>query len=319
MRLKSFVVAIIALFVIANVIVAGVRRSGIIPDGASDPGETVQRLQGAASPADGTVSEPERAGVAPAKPPAGVEGLQLLLSRPLMFDLGALGGLAADDEFLYVAAWEDGSSAAILYQVHPDSYSVAQVRALSETGVTAVGGIDEAGGRVWVPLARGDEAPATVVLAVDAATLEVRERFEAAAGFVAVAASDEGRVYGVSDDGALWVEWLPDGTLVRRVAGIGGVRYSDLAYVRGSLVAAGSDGATGVIDVIEPGGFTLLARHVSAASAADGAWVTGGGLEVREDTVLLLPEGGARPPLLTYVPAGGDLGQFVPSLAGVAR
>ena len=74
MRLKSFVVAIVALFVIANVIVAAVRRSGIIPNGASDLVETAQRLRGATSPADGVVPKAQRTGVVPARPPAGIGG-----------------------------------------------------------------------------------------------------------------------------------------------------------------------------------------------------------------------------------------------------
>jgi hypothetical protein len=318
MRLKSFIITIVALFVIANVIVAAMRRCGVIPDAmGADPGlQRAQPAQPASAEVGTSADEPPATPETAARPPVGIEGLHLQLSRPLMFDIGKLGGLAADDEHLYVAAWDEDAGLAMLYQVHPSAYTIVQVRALQEDGVTAIGGIDAGAGRIWVPLARGGGAPATVVLGISADTLEVRERFEVAAGFVALAAGDDGHVYGVTRDGALWAEWQADGAVVRQLAAAGGVRYTDLACVRGSLVAAGTDGVSGILDVIDPRRFTLLARHDSAAGGDAGAWPTSGGLEVRDDAVLLLPEGGAGPSLLTYVPEGGDLERFVPSVAG---
>jgi len=317
MRLRSFVIAVVALFVIANVIVAAVRRCGVIPDAMGGSPESVGRwTDGAAS----AVAD-RAAGLSPATQPpaapAGIEGLSLQLSRPLMFDIGDLGGLASDGQYLYVAAWDEGAEAAVLYQVHPDRYTIVQVRALQEDGIIAVGGIDAVPGRIWVPLARGGGAAATVVLGISADTLEVQERFEVAAGFVAVAASDDGHIYAVTHDGGLWVEWQSDGTVVRQVAAAGGPQYADLATARGSLVAAGTDGVSGIVDVIDPRGFTLLARHVASATA--GHWPTSGGLEVRDDAVLLLPGGGASPSLLTYIPDRGDLERFVPSVADRGR
>lgn len=322
MRLRSLIITIVALFVIANVIVAAMRRCGVVPDVADAP----------AVPTDGASAEGERAPAASdapeavdlavaaavsseARPPAGIEGLQLQLSRPLMFDIGALGGLAADDEHLYVAAWDDGAGAAVLYQVYPDSYTISQVRALPEDGATAVGGIDAGAGLVWVPLLRGGGAPTTVVVGIDGGTLEPRERFEVAEGLAALAAGDGGRVYGVSLDGATWFEWLPDGTRVREATSTGWARYADLAGANGSLVAAGTDGASGVLDVIDPLGLTLLARHACVAEGNGSVWVTGGGVEVRDGAVLLLPEGGARPSLLSYVPEGSDMAGFAPAVA----
>lgn len=326
MRLKSLIITIMALFVIANVIVAAMQRCGVVPDGVSDApdgaggiGAEAQQLRADPTEVTAAVEESPPAVAAMAGPSVGIEGLHLQLSRPLMFDVGTLGGLAADEGHLYVAAWDAGAGAAMLYQVHADSYTIVQVRALREEGVIAVGGIDAGPDRIWVPLIRGGEEPATLVLGVDVATLEVRERFEVAAAITALAAGDDGYVYGVSRDGALWIEWRPDGTPVREVAVAGGVRYADLAHARGSLLAAGSDGIDGVLDVLDPQGFTLLARHRSDAGEADGPWVTAGGLEVRGEAILLLPAGGARPSLLTYVPKGGDLGAFVPSVEGGGR
>ncbi len=314
MRLKSFLVTIVALFVLANVIVAAMQRCGIVPapEGALEGGQQaeVTTPPSVAGVGGDGVAAALAATTLPtvARPPAGIEGLQLQLSRPLMFDIGALGGLAAEGAYLYVAAWDASAEAPMLYQVEGDSQSIAQVRALSEEGVTAVGGIDAGGGRVWAPLVRG-AGDSRLILGVDAATLEVRELFEAPLGVVALAVGAGDRIYGVSADGATWLEWLPDGTPVREVAAVGGVRYSDLAYAGGSLLAAGSDGHQGVVDVIDPLGFSLLVRH----ACDGGAWVTGGGLEVTEEVVLLLPEGGSRPSVLTYVPEG-SLAEFAPSV-----
>ncbi len=328
MRLKSFIITIVALFVIANVIVAAMRRCGVVPGTAGDPTDGVRGRVAEPSPVQpaqaastdvAAIAQPPAAAATAVRPPAGIEGLHLQLSRPLMFDIGALGGLATDDEHLYVAAWDDGAGAAVLYQIDRGSYAITQVRALPEEGVTSVGGIDANLGLVWVPLAKGGGSPGTLVLAIDVETLEVRERFEVPAGVAALAAGDDGHVYGVTRDGALWMEWLSDGAAVREASAAGGVRYSDLAHAGGSLVATGTDGVSGVVDVIDPQGFTLLARHHCAADGAASAWVTSGGLEVVDEAVLLLPEGGARPSLLTYVPEGGDLAEFVPSVGGARR
>lgn len=313
MRLKSFIITIVALLVIANVIVAAMRRCGVVPDTAGNPPAAIGE---AATPPPEPSLTPETAPAAAlpsvARPPAGIEGLRLQLSRPLMFDIGTLGGLAADGEYLYVAAWDEGARAAVLYQVERDSYGIAQVRALAEEGTTSVGGIDAGGGLVWVPLARGGGSAGTLILGVDAQTLEVRESREAATDVAAVAAGSDGSVYGVTRDGGRWLEWPPVGGPSREVASAAGVRYTDLAHAAGSLVAAGTDGVSGVVDVIEPLGFTLLARH----ACDGGAWVTSGGLAVVGEAVLLLPEGGPRPSVLSYVPEGGELAAFAPSVGG---
>ena len=323
MRLKSFIITIVALFVLANVIVAAMRRCGVVPDAANVPDDAHPVAAGASptSPLETPLTPESAAAVlssAPlptvARPPAGIEGLHLQLSRPLMFDIGALGGLAAEGEHLYVAAWDDGAGAAVLYQVDRASYGIAQVRALAEEGTISVGGIDVSGGLVWVPLTRGGDSAGTLLVGVDARTLEVRERREAARDIAAVAAGGDGSLYGVTRDGALWLVWPSDDGPAREAAAVGGARYTDLAEAGGSLVAVGTDGVSGVVDVIDPQGFTLLARHHSVAEGADGAWVTSGGLEVTDEAVLLLPEGGARPSLLTYVPEAGDLDAFAPSV-----
>jgi len=322
-RLKSFIITIVALFVLANVIVAAMRRCGVVPDAANVPDDAHPVAAGASptSPLETPLTPESAAAVlssAPlptvARPPAGIEGLHLQLSRPLMFDIGALGGLAAEGEHLYVAAWDDGAGAAVLYQVDRAAYGIAQVRALAEEGAISVGGIDVSGGLVWVPLTRGGDSAGTLILGVDAQTLEVRERREAARDIAAVAAGGDGSLYGVTRDGALWLVWPSDDGPAREAAAVGGARYTDLAEAGGSLVAVGTDGVSGVVDVIDPQGFTLLARHHSVAEGADGAWVTSGGLEVTDEAVLLLPEGGARPSLLTYVPEAGDLDAFAPSV-----
>ena len=157
MRLRSFIVTVVALFVIANVIVAAIKRCGL--DLAVEEVETTHP------------EAPMLSG------PVGIEGLSLQLSRPLMCTVGQLGGVAASERWLYVASWDVASGAAQVLRLDAASYDVALARTLEEEGAIGVGGIDVGAALVWVPLVVVDGTPQTVVLGLDAETLDVAQRF----------------------------------------------------------------------------------------------------------------------------------------------
>jgi hypothetical protein len=279
------------------------------PSPRADPG---LRLFGAAMPTpraqESSVSEGAGTPV-----PTGIEGLALELSRPLMIEVPRISGLAADAASFYVSSFDPTRGSGLVLQVSRSSHTIRQVRALSEAGRGQLGAMQRGRELAWVPLFRDGVGESGLVVGLDPGTLETRWRIEAGIALRAVAEGADGRLYGLGADSLRFHTWSADGTFLGSASVTTNAEYADMEAVRGSLVCAGHDAQSGVLDVLDAETLSLLVRHRCHARADDGGWVTDGGFAVEGSTFFFLPGQGKFPMLLSYALDGVALEAYIPT------
>ena len=329
MARKSCLVQVV-LFVLLMLALAIVARRTLLRLGLPEGGEGISSTKSApeakASPGlessaedaagqDGTPGQPPGA-EALSLLPKGIEGLSLQLSRPLMFNVARIRGLAASERFFFVSSYDPEQSVGFLFKVNRDTLSIAQVRKLKEGGRYQPGGIDTSSGLVWVALTEGGDANDSVILALDDQYLETQRSFRVGDCIRAVAVGDSGDVYGFNCDANAIYEWTPEGQELRKAPNAGGASYKDADFVRGSLVCAGKDaGEEGLIDVLDPGSLSLLVRHRCYALSSQGRLITEKAFAFADNTFFFVPDQGEWPMLLSYVLDEVRLEDYVPSVS----
>ena len=315
MTFKSVIIFITPLLVLISVTVFSLRRYGVLTFEA--PWESAANEGDAAPTPDPPVAARAQALTRELTPVLkGLEGLALRLSRPLMFNISEVRGLAATAEFLYVASADPEKRLGLLSQVHRDTYTTAQLRVLKEGNRYRLGGIHIGPDGLWAPLAGGDQEGSTVILLINPRSLEEERSFEVGDRIRAVAQTADGHIYGVNEGATLFYEWDAAGRQLRQIPNMTATSYYDMEVVRGSLVCAGEarDLGVGVVDVIEPGPFIIVARHHCYVRSTSHNWVTQGGFAFAEGVFFFLPDEGKMPLVMTYVLDGGTLEQYVPGV-----
>jgi hypothetical protein len=260
-----------------------------------------------------------RAAVAinPALPPDGIEGLVPRLSVPLRVSLIEVTGLAATPGSLYVASFDSQKRLSMIYRLRPDTGALIQMRHVVPGMAGRVGGIHMGERYLWLPLSDDSRPNITRILGLDPQYLEVKQGFEVPYQISAVAQGLDGSLYGLGQDGSLFYVWNAEGRELRRVPNSSGASYGDMEVIQGSVVCAGVDQVTnsGVLDVLDPQGFTILARHRSQARTANQQWLTARGFAFVANTFYFLPEAGETPFLASYgLATGNTLEQYVPGV-----
>ena len=316
MPFKSLVVFVVILLALISAIVFSLRWYGVLTFAAPWE-EAADELDATPSEGPPVAALGKALSQQPVPTVMGIEGLALRLSRPLMFDIADVRGLAATSEFLYVAYAHSEKRMGVLSQIHRDTYASAQVRVLEKGTRHRLGGIHVGVDGLWAPLVGDDDdgGGSSVILLLDPRSLEEARSFEVEDHIRAVAQGADGHIYGINEEATTWYEWDADGHELGRMANATATSYYDMEVVRGSLVCAGEardDDAVGVVDVIDPGTFAILARHHCYARSVGHNWVTQGGFAFVDGVFLFLPDGGKMPMLMTYILNGVTLEEYVP-------
>ena len=333
MQIKSYFVVFVLLFLSILALVLSLRRCHVLdiktPFAASEqsaePGirmaeaEAVDSMHGDSPDVSEQSQQSEPLPTATAPSPSeriGIEGLTLRLSRPLMFEIHGTPGLAATSEFFFVSSVSGESGHCVLTRVDRRSYGVDVQRSLEQYGQVDVGGMQLGPDGLWLALRSAGEVPSSVVLALAPESLELLHAFGVEDRIRAVAQDDQGRVFGINEPGTFFYEWDVAGNQIRRRPNAASAQYVDMEIVRGSLVCAGQRRQEwgGVIDIVDPETFTILARHASYARSLAGYSVTGGGFAYAGGVFFLLPDPGDKPMLMSYVLEDVALQDFVPSV-----
>lgn len=304
MKTKSLATFLAVLAVIAIVLAFGLRRCGIMLGVVTeDTGAPTAQAAGAAIAVEPEYNLLLAADTALEEDQVGIPGLELRLTRPLMFDTYKVRGLAAVPDFFYVASIREDTQQGILFQVRRDSYIVAQWQAFEWDGKYRFGGLHLGPDGLLAVLAGGPQDATSVVLRIDPQTLGVLGSFNVSDQIRAVVQAENGHIYGINESSEFFYRWDTDGRLIQRSANEFGTSYYDMTVIRGSLVCSGywRDQGIGVIDVIDPNDFSLLLRHPVYARSLDGRWVTQVGFDYVNGEFLFLPDEGENPMLLTYV------------------
>jgi len=272
---------------------------------------------------DATTAQPKQPFTRPSVgvlPIRHIEGLMLHLSRPLMFDIQGVRGLAAAPQYLYVAASNVEARTAALYRVRRDTYETDMSRSLQTGSMYDLGGIHMGAQWLWVPLSQAAPSPMSLILGLDPLTLEAKHSFYVDRQIAAVAQGADGLIYGIDADASSFHVWNTDGREIHQVPSSTGVKYTDLEIANSRVVAVGittiekggNKEVCGVLDVLDPVSFALRARHLSYARSIRGNLVTGAGFALAGDEFHFLPEDGHMAMLLTYHLDGISLADYVP-------
>ena len=268
---------------------------------------------------------PGRAATAPAANAAGADALvpaplpatdaaaaalTLVSSRPVMLGEGYPVGLAAADGWLYLACQREPGPGALVARVSLADYAVANQRDLSRASEHRLGGMAAGAGSVWVVLQDVTVDDASLLLELDATTLDTRRTIAAAEALAAVAVAPDGALYASRCEPGALLRLNAGGEVVQRTPSPEGSCYRDLAYVAGALVGVAAD--ANVLDVFDPATLTLLARHTLPYTSARGNPVAGNALAYDGAQFLFAPDRLANPVIMAYQPRDGDLREVIP-------
>ncbi len=315
-RARLYIIALLALVML--ILLAGkyLKRRDIMDRVNSVVGvaSKVTQAQVASSPAPKSgakTSQPKKATSTPTPvvlPVRNIEGLMLHLSQPLLFEVSGVRGLAVGPDFFYVATSNPQSQQATLYRVRRDTYQKDGSRNLAIGSMSTLGGIHLGQDLLWVPLSQGAPAPATLILGLDPVTLETKHTIALNGQIMAVAQGMDGLMYGIDAESAAFHVWNLEGKELQKADSRTGLRYTDLEIAKGRILAVavtevetgGNKEMCGVIDVLDPVDFHLLARHLSHARSVHGNQVTRSGFAFADEEFYFLPDEGKMAMLLTY-------------------
>lgn len=246
----------------------------------------------------------------------GLDGLALESLRPLTAENLRIYGLAASDEKLYLAGCDASMQCGQVRVVEGLTLAPAGQVQIAMDGYPAPGGILVHGDELWLWHLSEGESRATQVVVLDRDSLQEVSRFTLQSAARTLMVMPDGSLRGTSGDGAWFYRWASDRGAVGRQANTTGAIYGDCELLSGSMVCAGirEDGA-GVLDVLDAGQFSLLARHTIDAHTEGGSRVVGGAWAYRGDRFMFVPEGGDLAILWSYALDGVPLRQYIPSVA----
>jgi len=323
-RVKSYAIALIALVLFVLVLGRVIRSLNIGARLGFATGQAgkEQAASSVALEARDKTSQPRKAApaaTAVAVPVRHIEGLVLHLSQPLLFEISDVRGLAAGQQFFYVAASGSQAQQAMLYRVRRDTCQMDGSRNLAIGSMSKLGGIHLGQPWLWVPLSQGAPVAATLILGLDPATLETKHTIAVNGQITAVAQGADGLIYGIDAQSGAFHVWNLDGKEIQQAGNSTGLVYTDLEVVKGRVLAVavtkvesgGNTVVCGVIDVLDPVNFGLVTRHLSHARSMRGAQVTQAGFAFADGDFCFLPEDGKMAMLLTYRLDGPSLEEYV--------
>ena len=321
---KSCLVQLILLAVVIVVLSLAVRQAivrGTHPRPTATPVALTPTpdaaAPGVAAPAPDAAAPAANAAGADAQAPAPLPAtdaaaavLTLVSSRPVMLGEGYPVGLAAADGWLYMACQREPGPGALVARVSLADYAVAHQRDLSRASEHRLGGMAAGAGSVWVVLQDVTVDDASLLLELDAVTLDTRRTIAAAEALAGVAVAPDGALYASRCEPGALLRLNAGGDVVQRTPSPEGGCYRDLAYVAGALVGVAAD--ANVLDVFDPETLTLLARHTLPYTSARGNSVAGNALAYDGAVFLFAPDRLTNPVIMAYQPRAGDLREVIP-------
>ncbi|MFO7697429.1 MAG: hypothetical protein R6X16_09765 [Anaerolineae bacterium] len=313
---KSCLVALVLLAAVLLAISVSLRRCYLATTGDADRADVTLSVSTKPDPEaathatlDATLLSLDGAGT------AGLDGLALESLRPLTTEPLTIYGLAASADMLYFAGCDGSGACGQVFALDASTFAPEGQIRVAVDGYPLPGGIQIRGDELWVWQLGGNEADMTLVVVLDRGSLQERVRLTLPGAARSLIVMPDGTLRGTSGDGDWFYRWASDGGAVSRQANTAGATYSDCELLSGSMACAGilEDGA-GVLDVLDPTEFSLLARHMANARTEGGDQVVGGAWAHSLGRFMFVPQRGELPILWTYALDGISLQHYIPSL-----
>jgi len=234
-----------------------------------------------------------------APPETAVEPVELLVGEHwhIKHPTHHVQGLCVDDDFFWISSVERATKLGWIYKVDRPTLKVLAKAELVDGDRFHPGGMQLIDGMIWVPLAEYRPRSSSIILALDADTLEEVSRFAADDHLGGVAVDDQGNVYAANWDTRQIYVFDRDGNQLRVVDSPTGVAYQDFEHHNGLLWGTGRTKLNGkmcsVVDVLAPSEMQLRHRIIlSGKTATVEDYFAREGLSIHDGSLFLMPEDG---------------------------
>ena len=227
-----------------------------------------------------------------------IEHARLVVTLDLRGELFHVHGLEIAGERIWVTSVDRGSRRGYIHEFDRATGRFLRRLDLTDGARYHPGGISIAGGSIWVPVAEMRPDSSSVLVEIDADTLQIRRRVPFADHLGCVAVSGERLVAGNWDSRLLYVFDLTGKGRTRIFPNPSRTRYQDMKFVDDHLVAGGNRGLwSGTVDWIDFPTMTL-ARTLRAGAVGTvrpfgrGGPNTGEGMAIDGRELYVVPEDG---------------------------
>ncbi|BDC47748.1 hypothetical protein F183_A00640 [Bryobacterales bacterium F-183] len=212
-------------------------------------------------------------------------------------------GIVVADQRLYVTSVDRPSRRGFLFEFELPSGKRLRSIEIQDGDRYHPGGFDADADSFWIPVAEYKKLSSAVIQKRNRKTLALEASFtvDDHIGCVAVA---KDKLYGGNWDARQIYEWSkPAGKLLQKRDNPSSIHYQDCKFRDGKLLGAGTDGATGAVEILDPATLKLI-RRVEYGKTPDRKQTlyTHEGMDVYKGKLYLLPED-APSRLFVFAPA----------------
>lgn len=223
--------------------------------------------------------------------------LPLVQQWPLELPPHHVQGLSATEDTFWVSSVDRRERKGWVLRIDRETLKIVASRDVTLAAQYHPGGIQEAKGALWVPVAEYRPRSTTTVLKLDPTTLETLSSFRCDDHLGATASDGAGTIYGLNWDARVLYYFDEEGRLKEKRDNPTGVAYQDLDYWDGLLFGCGRAEIDGqkvaVVDALDPKTFELQMRYLPQGETRDGGSdFSREGFAKLYDSFFLLPEDG---------------------------
>lgn len=207
-------------------------------------------------------------------------------------------GLALASNRIWVTSVDQNTHKGYIHEFDRPTGKLVRRLELTDGARYHPGGISLSGGSIWVPIAEMRPDSSTVLVEIDATSLQVRRKIHVADHLGCVAASGHMLVAGNWDSRLLYFFNLKDEKATRIVPNPSTTHFQDMKFVDGQLVGGGNLTLwSGTVDWIDPQSMKI-ARTLQTGAVGPvrpfgrGGPLTGEGMAIEGRDIYVVPEDG---------------------------
>ena len=222
---------------------------------------------------------------------SGIEGAELVETKPLKGTVYHVQGLDLDGEHVWVTSVDKDGHKGYLHEFERKTGALVRQVDVTDGPRFHAGGIQVWGDSIWVPVAEYKAHSSAVIEEIDKATLKVKRKIAVKDHVGSVAWTGSELVAGNWDTRQLYV-LKPTGEVVRVLDNPSTDNFQDLKFVDGMLVGSGVLSKTsGAVEWYRWPSMELV-RRVEAGVTDKGRVFTEEGMAVKGRDLFLVPEDG---------------------------
>jgi hypothetical protein len=157
-----------------------------------------------------------------------------------------------DFDWFWISAVDRRSKAGFVWRVNRRTLQTVAERDITQSALYHPGGLQVAGGSLWLPIAEYRRHSTSRVLELDPLTLADRRSFAVEDHIGSVATDGRTFVLGANWDARRFYRWTLDGRLQQTIDNPSPLAIQDMKYVDGALYAGGLFKGACRLDLLDP-------------------------------------------------------------------